>query len=134
MYLYDFEKKVLSTINYQRDGFMTISHQGGAPNYFPNSFKGPVENPSVKDPSFPIYGVVDRFTPVDEDNFSQVTTFWRDVLKPNERTRTVNNLVDSLKRASPFIIERAISNFSQVDEDLGRRLLQGLQNVVTSIL
>lgn len=125
--------KILSTINYQRDGSMTISHQGGAPNYFPNSFKGPIENPSVKDPPYPVSGEVDRFTPVNEDNFSQVTTFWRNVLKPNERTRLINNLVDSLKNASPFIIQRAISNFSQVDEDLGKKLLESLQKLGKSI-
>lgn len=112
---------------------MTISHQGGAPNYFPNSFKGPIENPSVKDPPYPVSGEVDRFTPVNEDNFSQVTTFWRNVLKPNERTRLINNLVDSLKNASPFIIQRAISNFSQVDEDLGKKLLESLQKLGKSI-
>jgi catalase len=31
--------------NYQRDGLMTVTdNQGGAPNYFPNSFNGPQES------------------------------------------------------------------------------------------
>ena len=31
--------------NYQRDGPMTVTNnQGGAPNYFPNSFSGPQPN------------------------------------------------------------------------------------------
>lgn len=112
---------------------MTVSHQGGAPNYFPNSFKGPIENPSVKDPASPISGEADRFTPVNEDNFGQVTIFWRDVLKADEKTRTVNNLVNSLRRASPFIIKRAVANFYQVDQNLGKRLIEGLKNVGISI-
>ena len=33
--------------NYQRDGPMTVTNnQGGAPNYFPNSFSGPQPNRS----------------------------------------------------------------------------------------
>ena len=34
--------------NYQRDGPMTVTNnQGGAPNYFPNSFSGPQPNRSA---------------------------------------------------------------------------------------
>ena len=114
-------------MNYQRDGKMMINSQGGAPNYYPNSFKGPEECPSVKEPGFNIIGQADRYTPVNEDNFGQVTTFWRDVLDADAKTRLVNNLVTSLKKVSPFIVERAVANFTQVDKDLGRRLREGLK-------
>lgn len=119
--------KVITTINYQRDGLMAINNQGGAPNYYPNSFKGPEECPSIKNPGFPVYGEADRYTPVDEDDFGQPTTFWRYVLNEDEKTRLVNNLVASLKKASPFIVERAVGNFTQVDQDLGKRLRSGLK-------
>lgn len=34
-----------TTRNYQRDGPMTVKcNQAGAPNYFPNSFSGPVDD------------------------------------------------------------------------------------------
>ena len=38
--------------NYQRDGPMTVTNnQGGAPNYFPNSFSGPQPNRwGIRDP------------------------------------------------------------------------------------
>ena len=106
-----------------------IHHQGGAPNYYPNSFKGPEECPGVKEPAFPVSGLADRYTPENEDNFSQVTTFWKDVLNSYEKTRLVNNLVSSLKNASTFIVERAVGNFTQVDQELGRRLTEGLKKV-----
>ncbi|KAK0177842.1 hypothetical protein PV328_001851 [Microctonus aethiopoides] len=125
--------KVLSTMNYQRDGFMAVHNQGGAPNYFPNSFCGPQECPSVKSPPFSIFGDADRYEPVNEDNFGQVTTFYRDVLDADAKTRLVNNLVGSLSGASNFIVERAVRNFYQVDIDLGKRLTEGLRAAGKSI-
>ncbi|XP_057330564.1 catalase-like [Microplitis mediator] len=118
--------KVISAINYQRDGAMTIYDQNGAPNYYPNSFKGPEVRPAVKSPPFGIFGDADRYEPINEDNFGQATTFWRKVLDTDAKTRLVNNLVASLSKASTFIVERAVKNFSQVDVELGQRLQEGL--------
>lgn len=36
---------IVNVTNYQRDGPMRIENQAGAPNYFPNSFQGPEEQP-----------------------------------------------------------------------------------------
>ncbi|XP_043473015.1 catalase-like [Leptopilina heterotoma] len=119
--------KAISAMNYQRDGFMPIHNQGCAPNYFPNSFNGPQECPVAKDPPFTVSGVVDRHEPENEDDFGQATTFWRDILDSDAKTRLVNNMVGSLKGASNFIIERAVRNFTQVDTDLGKRLTEGLK-------
>ena len=114
-------------MNYQRDGFMPLHNQGGAPNYFPNSFSGPQQCPAVKEPSFPVSGTCDRHVPENEDDFGQATTFYRDVLDSEAKTRLVSNLVGSLKGASTFIVERAVRNFTQVDADLGKRLTEGLR-------
>lgn len=119
--------KTITAINYQRDGLMPVYNQGGAPNYYPNSFCGPVECPAVRSPPFRVFDNADRYEPVNEDDFGQVTTFWKYVLDADAKTRLVNNLVGSLKNASPFIIERAVKNFSQVDPDLGKRLTDGLR-------
>ncbi|XP_057319452.1 catalase-like [Microplitis mediator] len=119
--------KTISTMNYQRDGWMTIQNQNGAPNYYPNSFKGPEVCPAVKSPPFSVFSDVDRYEPVDEDDFSQVTTFWQKVLDTNAKNRLVNNMVASLSGASTFIIERAVRNFSQVDVNLGQKLTEGLR-------
>ncbi|KAJ8673510.1 hypothetical protein QAD02_004772 [Eretmocerus hayati] len=114
-------------INYQRDGLMAEYNQGGAPNYYPNSFSGPIECPAVRNPSFHISGEVDRHEPVNEDNYGQVTIFWRQVLKPDEKNRLVQNIVSHLKNASGFIIQRAVKNFSNVDVELGKKLIEGLR-------
>ena len=117
----------MPSVNYQRDGFMAYNNQPNAPNYFPNSFSGPVECPSVKAPSFHVSGDVDRHDPVNEDDFGQATDFWRNVLKSDEKMRLVDNIVGHVKNASLFIIERAVRNFSNVDVELGSRLTEGLK-------
>jgi len=44
-----------------------------------------------------------RYNSGDEDNFSQPALFWRNVLKPDERDRLVQNIADHLKNAADFI-------------------------------
>jgi catalase len=53
--------------------------------------------------SFWSFSVSCRYNSGDEDNFSQPTLFWRNVLKPDERDRLVQNIADSLKDAADFI-------------------------------
>ncbi|XP_014295228.1 catalase-like [Microplitis demolitor] len=119
--------KIISAMNYERDGTMTIYDQNGAPNYYPNSFKGPEVHPDVQSPPFGIFGDADRYEPVNEDNFGQATTFWRKVLDADAKTRFVSNVVANLSKASTFIIERAVRNFSQVNVDLAQRLTAELR-------
>ena len=48
--------------NYQRDGPQTYTNnQGGAPNYFPNSFSGPKNDPSAAISTFNVTGDVARY-------------------------------------------------------------------------
>merc|ERR1712173_557728 len=57
--------------NTQRDGPMCVNdNQGGAPNYFPNSFGGPVTNPKWKNHVTSAAGDVDRWNSSDDDNFA----------------------------------------------------------------
>ena len=116
-------------MNYEKDGFMeTWGNQNGTPNYYPNSFNGPAEKPAVKSPSYYVSGDVDRHTPVQEDDYGQCTVLWQKVFDNDAKTRFVKNVVDSLKTASGFIIERMISNFTNVDPELGKRLTEGIRN------
>nr|UJQ69852.1 catalase [Diamesa zernyi] len=109
--------------NYQRDGSMAFQNQGGAPNYFPNSFGGPLESKEEnKVPTFQVQGQIDRFDSSDEDNFSQPAMFWNKVLNSEERKRLVENIAGNLFMAKSFIQQRAIMNFGQVDADFGKML------------
>jgi len=114
-------------MHYQRDGNMPIYNHGGAPNYYPNSFCGPKECPIARSPPFSASGDVDRYDPVDDDDFGQVTTFWQKILDEPARERLVQNMVASLRNASTFIVERAVRNFARVDVELAKRLTDGLR-------
>lgn len=51
----------------------------GAPNYYPNSFSGPVDNQKYKESVFNLSGDVARWNSADEDNFTQPGIFYRKV-------------------------------------------------------
>lgn len=116
--------------NYQRDGPMTFTdNQGGAPNYFPNSFSGPQESLYAKKLAHieHVSGDVDRYSSgFTEDNYSQVTEFWR-MLSQDERKRLVSNIAGHLCGAAQFIQERAVNNFTKVHPDFGKQLNEALK-------
>ncbi|KAJ8315535.1 hypothetical protein KUTeg_007685 [Tegillarca granosa] len=101
----------------------------GSPNYFPNSFQGPQDNKSYLESEFSLSGDVKRYNTADEDNYSQVGVFWRNVLKPEERQRLVENIGNHLINASEFLQKRAVQNFSQADPDYGRGIQQVLDKL-----
>jgi catalase len=113
--------------NYERDGLFAIHHQDGAPNYHPNSFRGPEDDPKYLEHRFQVHGEAARFNSHDdEDNFTQPNVFWNKVLDEGGRQRLVDNISGHLKDAAAFIRERAVKVFTQVDPDFGRRVQAGL--------
>lgn len=116
----------ISLKNFQRDGPMCFNdNQGGAPNYYPNSFGGPEECPRARklDVDYKLVGEAKRTeTATSEDNFVQATDFWNKILSEAERKRLVANIAGHLIDASPFIQERAVKNFTQVSADFGKQL------------
>lgn len=116
-------RSIFKVANYHRDGPMCADgNQGGAPNYFPNSFSGPQEERRARQTVFNATGDVQRYNSADEDNFTQVGNFYRKVLSEDERQRLVENIAGHLKDAKEFIQDRAVANFSQADPDYGRRI------------
>lgn len=113
--------------NYQRDGPQCVDgNQGGAPNYYPNSFSGPADNKRYGECPFKMSGDVQRYNTADDDNFSQVECFWTKVLSGAERCRLVENIAGHLKDAQEFLQQRAVTNFSKVHRDLGQQLRKAL--------
>jgi catalase len=109
--------------NYQRDGPMCFTdNQGSAPNYFPNSFSGPDHNAVYLESKETISGDVARYNTEDEDNFTQVGIFWREVLNDEEKEHLVKNIAGHLKDAQEFIQERAVRNFASADPEYGKRI------------
>jgi catalase len=70
---------------------------------------------------------------MNEDDFGQPGIFWQKVLNPEEKRRFVNNLVDHMKNASTFLIERAVRNFTCVNVELGQQLSDALRQAGVQI-
>lgn len=116
--------KVVNT--YQRDGFMRFDNNGGsAPNYEPNSFGGPKEDPSFKEPPLKISGDADRYEQkrgVDED-YIQPGDLYR-LMSEEQKTLLVNNIAGSLKKVPKEIQERMVGHFTKADTEYGKRIAE----------
>ncbi|XP_065812709.1 catalase-like [Labrus bergylta] len=111
--------------NYQRDGPMCMfDNQGGAPNYYPNSFSAPDTQPQFVESKFKVSPDVSRYNSRDEDN---VRTFYTEVLNEEERERLCSNMAGALKGAQLFIQKRMVENLKAVHPDYGNRV-QNLLN------
>uniref|UniRef100_A0A667X2S2 Catalase n=1 Tax=Myripristis murdjan TaxID=586833 RepID=A0A667X2S2_9TELE len=114
--------------NYQRDGPMCMTdNQGGAPNYYPNSFSAPDVQSCFKESKFKVSPDVARYNSADEDNVTQVRTFFTEVLNEEERQRLCQNMAGALKGAQLFIQKRMVQNLMAVHPDYGNRV-QALLN------
>jgi len=113
--------------NTQRDGPGCVTdNQQGTPNYYPNSFHGAVDDQKFCESSYKLSDDVSHFNSADEDNFTQVGIFWRNVLNEAEKKRLIQNMAGHLVNAQLFIQKRAVNNFSQADPEYGRRLEEEL--------
>ncbi|KAK1887188.1 Catalase, partial [Dissostichus eleginoides] len=84
----------------------TAQDIGGAPNYFPNSFSAPDTQPQFVESKFQVSPDVARYNSADEDNYTQVCTFYTQVLNEEERQRLCQNMAGALKGAQLFIQKR----------------------------
>lgn len=114
--------------NYQREGRGVYVSQGSAPNYFPNSFGGPVESQEAQelDPSYRECGDVARHDE-DPDYYSQPREFWRNVLNDVEKQRTIFNIALTVRQVSIPLQKRTIALFGKVDQDIANRLEEELR-------
>uniref|UniRef100_A0A8C1KEC1 Catalase n=1 Tax=Cyprinus carpio TaxID=7962 RepID=A0A8C1KEC1_CYPCA len=109
--------------NYQRDGPMCMfDNQGGAPNYFPNSFSAPDTQPRFIESKCKVSPDVARYNSADDDNVTQVCTFFTEVLNEAERERLCQNMAGHMKGAQLFIQKRAVQNLMAVHPDYGTRV------------
>lgn len=112
--------------SYQRDGDSNMNNQGGAPNYYPNSFGGPEQDKSLSEKPIVLTGDARRYDSGDEDNFTQCGVFFRRTLDDQGRSNLIENMSGNLCNAADFIQDRAVANFGKCDVDFGRRLREAL--------
>jgi catalase len=121
--------------NYQRDGFMRVDANGGSgPNYWPNSFGGPVPDPAFLEPPFEVSGFAVR-TPYryPNDDFVQPGNLYRDVMTDQDRKNLIKNIVSHLSSAQKRIQLRQTALFFKADPDYGSRVANGLRLDVNEV-
>lgn len=120
--------------NYQRDGLMSVSGNGGAaPNYFPNSFDNIVEDQSYKQPGLELDSTLadwyDRNAPGEDDHYTQPGNLFR-LMTDDAKRNTVSNIVGAMSGISgpkkDLIINRQLCHWFRADVQLGMGIASGL--------
>jgi len=99
--------------NYHQNGFMrSDGNLGSGPNYEPNSFGGPVEDPSVKEPPLKISGDADRYEAQERiDNFKQPGDLFRKVMDEEQRQHLMDNFAEDMEPVDETIQKRQLVHF-----------------------
>jgi catalase len=115
--------------NYQRDGLMrSDANGGGGPNYWPNSFGGPVPDPKAGGPPLDVTGMATRHAyELTDDDFVQPGDLYRKVMTNEDRDHLIGNIVAHLKGAQKRIQLRQTALFYKVDADYGKRVAKDLE-------
>lgn len=107
--------------NYHRDGYMRHDDNGGgAVNYEPNSFNGPVDNRAkYKEPALQLNGPADHYNNhKDTDYYTQPGDLFR-LLPEDEKMRTIQNICDEMEGVPDDIRLRVAARYYLCDERLG---------------
>ena len=116
--------------SYHRDGYMRFDgNAGGAVNYEPNSFGGPVEDPRFKEPPLKISGDADRYDHrKGNDDYTQAGNLFR-LLPQAEKQRLFRNIAAAMAGVPDFIVERQLAHFAKADPAYGRGVADALGRV-----
>lgn len=113
---------------YHRDGPMRFDSNGGSsPNYEPNSFGGPMENPQYRDLPLGLDGLpADRYNHREgNDDYKQPGDLFRLIGKAAQQ-RLIDNIVGSLSQAPKRIQELQVGHFYKADPAYGEGVARGL--------
>jgi catalase len=112
---------------YHRDGAMRFDgNGGGAVNYEPNSFGGPVEDSNFKEPPLRLSGDADRYNHrIGNDDYTQAGKLFR-LMAPSEQQRLFQNIAEAMHGVPQFIIERQLTHFSKADIAYGEGVAKAL--------
>jgi catalase len=99
---------------------------GGAPNYEPNSFGGPVEDPRFREPPLKISGDADRYDPREgSDDYTQVGNLFR-LMSKEERQRLYANTARAMTGVPEEIKLRWTRLCAKADPEYGIGLARQL--------
>jgi catalase len=120
--------------NYYRDGVMRFDgNHGGAVNYEPNSFNGPKEDPSVKEPPLAIKGDADRYNHrVGNDDYTQAGNLFR-LMSAAQKESLMNAIAGAMKTVPKEIQARQIAHFTKADPAYGKGVADRLGHVTREL-
>ena len=121
---------------YHRDGHLRFDKNGGAtPNYEPNTFGGPMEDPAYKEVAWNLGdSVVARYDHKEgNDDDSQAGDLFR-LMSPVEQARLIGNIVASMRTVPRDIQVRQIKHFFKADPKYGEGVAEGLGHKLEEVL
>ena len=113
---------------YHRDGTMRFDENGGGGvNYEPNSFGGPAEDDSYREPPLKISGDADRYNHRDgNDDYGQAGDLFR-LMDDGQRRRLCENIARAMNGAPDDIIDRQLAHFKKADPDYAKGVSAALE-------
>lgn len=113
--------------NYYRDGAMRFdANGGGSVNYEPNSFGGPVEDPSVKEPPLALSGAADRYNHRDgNDDYSQAGDLFR-LMDAGQQQALFGNIAAAMQGVPSEIVKRQLAHFAKADAAYAAGVMQAI--------
>jgi catalase len=122
---------------YNRDGSMRFNANGGAsPNYEPNSFGGPTQDPKyVERPTSYGTSTVGRFShrEHDGDYYTQPGNLFR-LMTPDAQQRLVGNIAASLGQVEKRIQDLQINHFYKCDPKYGEGIAKAIGRKIEEIV
>ena len=112
---------------YHRDGAMRHDGNGGGTvNYEPNSFGGPAQDSSYREPPMRITGPADHYDHREgNDDYSQPGALFR-LMSKTQKVALMDNIVASMGGVPEFILLRQIGHFLKADPAYGRGVAERL--------
>jgi catalase len=119
---------------YHRDGQARFEGNGaGTVNYQPNSFGGPVDDPTMREPPLKISGDADRYNHRDgNEDYSQAGDLYR-LMSADQKSQLVGNLAAALTSVPRFIQLRQVCQFSKADPNYGGEVADRLGITIDEI-
>jgi catalase len=112
---------------YHRDGQLRFDGNGDdAPVYEPNSYAGPAQDPSYREPPLRISGAADRYDHRDgNEDYRQAGDLFR-LMSGEEQARLIANIVGAMTGVPRAIQLRQIGHFLEADPAYGAGVARGL--------
>ncbi|MFW6019703.1 MAG: catalase [Bacteroidales bacterium] len=112
----------LNEVNhYHKDGKMRFTdnfNENPDAYYEPNSFDGPVEDPSKAEPPLKIDGDADRYGNEDDDDFTQAGNLFR-MFDEGQKQRLFDTIAGEMEGVPKEIIEKQLKLFDKADPQYG---------------